>query len=99
MFFLSVVLVVTLQEATTIVDGVPHSIASYSTKNSVYSNDWAVEVYGGQEVADKVASEYNFINMGKVYLARYYCTQSWQTVQGIANLVYISSIRPLQTRA
>ena len=35
-------------------------------KNPVYSNDWAVEVDGGQEVADEIASAQGFINMGKV---------------------------------
>ena len=36
-------------------------------KNPVYSNDWAVEVYGGEEVANDIAAAHGFINMGKVH--------------------------------
>ena len=39
-----------------------------AVKNPVYSNDWAVEVHGGQEVADEIASAQGFINIGKVTL-------------------------------
>ena len=35
-------------------------------KNPVYSNDWAVQVYGGEQVANEVAALHGFINMGKV---------------------------------
>ena len=35
-------------------------------ENPVYSNDWAVQVYGGEEAADEVAALHGFINMGKV---------------------------------
>ena len=37
-----------------------------AAKNPVYSSDWAVEVHGGEETADEVASLHGFINMGKV---------------------------------
>ena len=37
-----------------------------AAQNPVYSNDWAVQVYGGVEVADDVAALHGFINMGKV---------------------------------
>ena len=35
-------------------------------KYPVYSNDWAVQVYGGEEAAEEVATLHGFINMGKV---------------------------------
>ena len=31
-----------------------------------YSNDWAVEVSGGVEMADQLAAKHGFINMGQV---------------------------------
>lgn len=37
-----------------------------AAKNPVYSNDWAVEVYGGEEQANGIAGTHGFINMGKV---------------------------------
>ena len=39
-----------------------------AAKNPEYSNDWAVQVYGGEEAADEVAALHGFINMGKVKL-------------------------------
>ena len=38
-----------------------------AVNNPVYSNDWAVEVYGGEEVANDIAAAHGFINMGKVH--------------------------------
>ena len=35
-------------------------------QNPVYSYDWAVQVYGGDEAADELAAMHGFINMGKV---------------------------------
>ncbi len=40
-----------------------------AVRNPVYSNDWAVQVYGGEEAADELAALHGFINMGKVDLA------------------------------
>jgi hypothetical protein len=37
-----------------------------AVRNPVYSNDWAVQVYGGEEAADELAALHGFINMGKV---------------------------------
>ena len=37
-----------------------------AAKNPTYSNDWAVQVYGGEEAADEVSALHGFINMGKV---------------------------------
>ena len=31
-----------------------------------YTNSWAVEVHGGPEAADALASKYGFINRGQV---------------------------------
>ena len=39
-----------------------------AVKNPVYSNDWVVEVYGGEEQANGIAGANGFINMGKVYV-------------------------------
>ena len=38
-----------------------------SVNNPVYSNDWAVEVHGGEEVGNDIAAAHGFINMGKVH--------------------------------
>ena len=45
-----------------------HELKRYheAAKNPVYNNDWAVQVYGGEEAADEVAALHGFINMGKV---------------------------------
>ena len=37
-----------------------------AAQNPVYSNDWAVQVYGGEEAANEVATLHGFINMGRV---------------------------------
>ena len=34
--------------------------------NPLYSNDWAVQVYGGEETANELAALHGFINIGKV---------------------------------
>ena len=31
-----------------------------------YSNDWAVEIHGGPEMADQIARRFGFINLGQV---------------------------------
>ena len=35
---------------------------------SQYTRNWAVEIRGGREAADKLAKEHGFTNMGEVYL-------------------------------
>ncbi len=42
--------------------------AAAHSGNPLYSNDWAVQVYGGEEAADELAALHGFINMGKVHL-------------------------------
>ena len=37
-----------------------------AAQNPVYSNDWAVQVYGGEEAANEVATLHGFVNMGRV---------------------------------
>ena len=39
-----------------------------AAENPLYSNDWAVQVYGGEEAANELAALHGFINIGKVYL-------------------------------
>ena len=39
--------------------------------NPLYSNDWAVQVYGGEEAANELAALHGFINIGKVYYKIY----------------------------
>ena len=34
--------------------------------NPVYSNDWAVQVHGGESAANQIAEAHGFLNMGKV---------------------------------
>ena len=48
-----------------------------AAQNPVYSNDWAVQVYGGVEVADEVATLYGFINMGKVKIMAKFRPAFW----------------------
>ena len=45
-----------------------------AVKNPVYSNDWAVEVYGGEEQANGIAGTYGFVNMGKVCVQNFHVT-------------------------
>ena len=33
-----------------------------------YSNDWAVEIHGGSEMADHIARRFGFTNLGQVKL-------------------------------
>ena len=37
-----------------------------AAENPLYSNDWAVQVYGGEEAANELAALHGFINIGKV---------------------------------
>ena len=37
-----------------------------STETPRYCNDWAVEIHGGSEMADHIATKFGFINMGQV---------------------------------
>ena len=39
--------------------------------NPLYSNDWAVQVYGGEEAANELAALHGFIKIGKVYYKIY----------------------------
>ena len=32
-----------------------------------YCNDWAVEIHGGMEMANKIADKHGFINLGQVH--------------------------------
>ena len=34
-----------------------------------YCNDWAVEIHGGMEMANKIADKHGFINLGQVYIS------------------------------
>ena len=55
-----------------------------AVKNPVYSNDWAVEVYGGEEQANGIAGANGFINMGKV------CVQNFTSHCYLCILVHVS---------
>ena len=35
-------------------------------KTHRYSNDWAIEIYGGSEMADRIARKFGFVNLGLV---------------------------------
>ena len=37
-----------------------------AAENPLYSNDWAVQVYGGEEAANELAALHGFINIGRV---------------------------------
>ena len=43
-----------------------HGEGEEATEGKLYSNSWAVEVVGGDEVADVIASRHGFTNMGRV---------------------------------
>ena len=34
-----------------------------------YCNDWAVEIHGGMEMANKIADKHGFINLGQVHIS------------------------------
>ena len=45
----------------------PYYYASLpSMEKTRYSNDWAVEIHGGSEMADQIARRFGFINLGQV---------------------------------
>ena len=41
-------------------------IGNDNKENAHYSRQWAVYIEGGKEVADKIASKHDFINLGNV---------------------------------
>ena len=41
-------------------------LASPSMEKIRYSNNWAVEIHGGSELADQIATRFGFINLGQV---------------------------------
>ena len=44
------------------------SLSLPSIEKIRYSNDWAVEIHGGSELADQIARRFGFINLGQVKL-------------------------------
>ena len=44
------------------------SLSLPSMEKIRYSNDWAVEVHGGSEMADQIARRFGFINLGQVII-------------------------------
>jgi hypothetical protein len=42
------------------------SLSLPSIEKIRYSNDWAVEIHGGSEMADQIARRFGFINLGQV---------------------------------
>lgn len=45
----------------------------WSDAAEVYTNTWAVQIIGGQEEADRIASKHGFINHGIVSLSHTVC--------------------------
>ena len=43
-----------------------HSDEEPDQEETKYCNDWAVEIHGGMEMANKIADKYGFINLGQV---------------------------------
>ena len=48
--------------------GNSESLSLPSMEKIRYSNDWAVEVHGGSEMADQIARRFGFTNLGQVKL-------------------------------
>lgn len=46
------------------------SILSLALSHGLWSDQWAVKIDGGKEVADKVAKDAGFVNLGPVFV---YC--------------------------
>ena len=44
------------------------SLSLPSMEKIRYSNNWAVEIHGGSELADQIARRFGFINLGQVKL-------------------------------
>ena len=42
------------------------TLPSPSMEKLRYCNDWAVEIHGGSEIADQIATNFGFINLGQV---------------------------------
>lgn len=43
-----------------------YSLLAAGASETIYTNDWAVEIDGGLEEATRVASRYGFVNIGTV---------------------------------
>jgi len=42
-------------------------------EGEVYLNQWAVEIHGGSGVADDIAMQYGFKNLGQVEFSSFFC--------------------------
>ncbi len=41
--------------------------SEFSSESTIFTNQWAVHVTGGDRVADDIAKRHGFINLGKVF--------------------------------
>ena len=48
-------------------DHLDEELETADQEETKYCNDWAVEIHGGIEMADKIADKHGFINLGQVY--------------------------------
>ena len=59
-------------------DHVDEELESADEEETKYCNDWAVEIHGGMDMANKIADKHGFINLGQVHnyigIARYSCS-------------------------
>lgn len=49
-------------------DHLDEELETADQEETKYCNDWAVEIHGGIEMADKIADKHGFINLGQVYI-------------------------------
>ena len=47
-------------------DHLDEELETADQEETKYCNDWAVEIHGGIEMADKIADKHGFINLGQV---------------------------------
>jgi len=43
---------------------------SHTSDSTIFTDQWAVHVIGGDSVADAIAAKHGFINLGKVYISQ-----------------------------
>ena len=70
-----------------------HVVVSEDSVQTKWSNSWAVEIKGGQDVADQIAAKNDFINFGPVschnnyYNYEGFCVQSSTTSPAFIQII------------
>ena len=65
--FLLLASVVSLALCMHLPDDADEELETADQEGTKYCNDWAVEIHGGVEMANKIADKHGFINLGQVH--------------------------------